>query len=85
MKGLKLYFTASLFMGYNIILSTYFTSVEMVIPAHVVSLLRGLILIIPAALMMSGLWGMTGVWLAFPVTEGITALLGFCFDRGWLG
>ena len=84
-KGLKLYFTASLFMGYNIILSTYFTSVEMVIPAHVVSLLRGLILIIPAALMMSGLWGMTGVWLAFPVTEGITALLGFCFDRGWLG
>ena len=38
--GLKLYFTAILFMGYNVILSTYFTSVEKVIPAHVVSLLR---------------------------------------------
>ena len=78
--GLKLYFTAILFMGYNVILSTYFTSVEKVIPAHVVSLLRGLILIVPAAFVMAGLWGMTGVWLAFPVTEGITAVLGFWMD-----
>ena len=78
--GLKLYFTAILFMGYNVILSTYFTSVEKVIPAHVVSLLRGLLLIVPAAFVMAGLWGMTGVWLAFPVTEGITAVLGFWMD-----
>lgn len=78
--GLKLYFTAILFMGYNVILSTYFTSVEKVIPAHVVSLLRGLILIVPAAFVMAGLWGMTGVWLAFPVTEGITAALGCWMD-----
>ena len=78
--GLKLYFTAILFMGYNVILSTYFTSVEKVIPAHVVSLLRGLLLIVPAAFVMAGLWGMTGVWLAFPVTEGITAVLGFRMD-----
>ena len=78
--GLKLYFTAILFMGYNVILSTYFTSVEKVIPAHVVSLLRGLLLIVPAAFVMAGLWGMTGVWLAFPVTEGITAALGCWMD-----
>ena len=78
--GLKLYFTAILFMGYNVILSTYFTSVEKVIPAHVVSLLRGLLLIVPAAFVMAGLWGMTGVWLACPVTEGITAALGCWMD-----
>ena len=78
--GLKLYFTAILFMGYNVILSTYFTSVEKVIPAHVVSLLRGLLLIVPAAFVMASLWGMTGVWLAFPVTEGITAVLGCWMD-----
>ena len=78
--GLKLYFTAILFMGYNVILSTYFTSVEKVIPAHVVSLLRGLLLIVPAAFVMASLWGMTGVWLAFPVTEGITAALGCWMD-----
>ena len=82
--GLKLYFTAILFMGYNVILSTYFTSVEKVIPAHVVSLLRGLLLIVPAAFVMASLWGMTGVWLAFPVTEGITAALGCWMDaRRW--
>ena len=51
--GLRLYFTSALFMGYNVILSTYFTSVENAVPAHVVSLLRGLIVIVPAAFLMS--------------------------------
>ena len=48
-EGLKLYFTSVLFTGFNIVLSTYFTSVEKALPAQVISLLRGLILIIPAA------------------------------------
>ena len=48
-EGLKLYFTAIPFVAFNTILSTYFTSVENTIPAHITSLLRGLLLIIPMA------------------------------------
>ncbi|MDO4298254.1 MAG: MATE family efflux transporter [Lachnospiraceae bacterium] len=74
--GLKLYFISIPFVGYNVILSTFFTSVEMALPAHVLSVLRGLILIIPMAFSLSALSGMTGVWLACPITELLTALCG---------
>lgn len=77
--GLKLYFTSNLFVGYNILISTYFTSVEKALPAHVVSLLRGLVLIIPMAFLLSSLSGMTGVWLTYPATELIVSAVAVCF------
>lgn len=79
--GLKLYFTAAAFAGCNIILSVYFTSTEEALPAHIISLLRGLFLIVPMAFFLSSLWGITGVWLAFPVTEGLVAVLGIGIKR----
>lgn len=77
--GLRLYFTSAVFMGFNVILSTYFTSVEIAIPAHVVSLMRGLVVIIPVAFIMAALWGMTGVWLSCTAAELITAAAGAVF------
>ena len=74
--GLKLYFTSLVFAGFNIILSMYFTSVEKALPAQIISLLRGLILIIPIAFLFANLWDMTGVWMSFPATELVTALVG---------
>lgn len=79
--GLKLYFLSTPFVGYNIILATFFTSVERALPAHILSILRGLVLIIPMAFLLSALWEMSGIWLAYPVTEFLTALLGFAIDR----
>ena len=54
----------------------YFTTIEKALPAQILSLLRGFIVIIPMAFTLSALWGMTGVWLAFPLTELLVALLG---------
>lgn len=79
--GLKLYFLSSAFVGYNIILATLLTSIERALPAHILSLLRGLILIIPVAFFLSTLWGMTGVWLSYPITELFVALLGLIMTR----
>lgn len=76
-SGLKLYFLSIPFVGYNTILATFFTSMEQGLPAHILSVLRGLVLIIPLAFVMSALWEMTGVWLSYPVTEALVALLGF--------
>lgn len=76
-QGLKLYFISLVFMGYNMILAIFFTSIERVLPAHVLSLLRGLILIIPMAFLLSSLWGMTGIWLTYPITESIVAIMGY--------
>lgn len=75
--GLRLYFTALVFVGYNTILATYFTSVEKPLPAHVLSLLKGFALIIPLSFLLSACFGMTGIWLTYPITEGLASLLGF--------
>ena len=68
--GLRIYFTAVMFVGFNIIISVYFTSMEKGLPAQIISLTRGLVLIIPAAFLLSEMLGMIGVWLSFPITEG---------------
>lgn len=83
-EGLKLYFTALIFAGFNIIISVYFTSTENPMPAHVISILRGLIMFVPMTIVLSVIAGITGVWLSFPVTEGIVAMLGiimYVFQR----
>lgn len=75
--GLKIYFTGVAFVGFNIIMSMYFAATDKALPAQIVSLLRGLILILPMAFLLSALLGITGVWLAVPVTEGLVAGIAF--------
>ena len=48
-------------------------------PAQLVSLLRGLIVILPAAFILCALWQEIGVWLAFPVTEALVCAVAACF------
>ena len=67
--GLKLYFTACPFVGANIVLSTYYISIDYPLPAQIISVLRSFFVLIPMAWLLSHLFGMTGVWLAYPATE----------------
>ncbi len=80
-EGLKLYFISAPFIGYNTILAVYFTSVEQALPAHILSILRGFLLILPAAFGFSALWGMTGIWLACPAAEALAAVPGLVLYR----
>ena len=47
---------------------------QQALPAQLLSLLRGLFLVVPAALLLSALWGVCGLWLALPAAELATAL-----------
>lgn len=78
-EGLRLYFIACPFVGFNVILTTYFASTEFARPAHMISLLRGFFLIIPMAFVLSQIAGMTGIWCAFPATEFIVMLVSAFF------
>jgi len=73
-KGLRIYFTAFIFSGINILLATYFGSIDRPKNAFIISILRVFIFIIPSAFILSALWGMTGVWLAMPFTELVVLL-----------
>ncbi len=74
--GLKIYFIACPFIGFNIVLATYFISTEKPLYAQIISLSRGFIVLIPAAFLLSALFGMTGVWRAYPTSECIVATTG---------
>ncbi len=74
--GMRLYFTVVPFVGFNILLSAYFSSIEQAFPAQFISIIRGFVLIIPMAFALAAFAGITGVWLAFPVTEGMVCVMG---------
>lgn len=78
-QGLKTYFSATLFMGLNIILAVYFTSAEKAFPAHILTLSRGFFIIIPTAFILSEYFKMRGVWFSFTVCEIISAIIGIIF------
>ncbi len=80
-KGLKLYFTACPFIGCNIAVATYLISTERPLFAQIISMLRGFIILIPMAFLLSSIWGMTGVWCAYPMTEILVAIMAIIFYK----
>lgn len=74
-NGMKIYFVACFFIGFNIVVSTYFTSTERSTKSQVISFARGFVVIIPTALILSRVFLMTGVWAAYPVSECIVCMI----------
>ncbi len=71
-KGIKIYFTGFLFAGMNIVAAAFFAAVEKPKEALLISVLRGILVIIPCVIIFSQLFSMNGVWLSFLFTEFIT-------------
>lgn len=67
--GLRLYFTGAFFAGVNIVFSGWLSAANRPRAAAVCSFSRGLAASVGFALLLGGLFGMTGVWLAFPAAE----------------
>ena len=74
-QGLRLYFTGFLFAGLNIVGTNILSAVESVQWAFAASVSRGFIAILVFAFLLSAVFGMNGVWLAFPCAELATVLL----------
>lgn len=74
-QGIRIYFVATVCTGFNIVFAMLFTATEKALPAHITSLLRGIVLIIPVAFLCSHLWNMTGVWLSYPITETLVFII----------
>lgn len=70
--GIKLYFISSLFSGFNLLFSSYFSASDKGVCSQIITLLRGVVLIIPLAYLFAHLWKITGLWLATPAAEMLT-------------
>ena len=77
--GLRLYFLGFFFAGINIVSTAWLSAVEQAKKAFILSFFRGAIGIIAVVFILSSLLQMTGIWLAFPITEFLCIFLCFLF------
>lgn len=78
-SGMIIFMISFLFSGINTITSFYFTSIGKAKESAIISSSRGLVVLLICIFTLPMLFGMTGVWMAAPVTEGITILLSIWF------
>ena len=82
-SGMRIYFAGYFFAGCNIVAAGYLGAVDRPTEASITSLCRGMAAIVVCSLVLSALFGMTGVWAAFPASEAVTfALTLYLLKRG---
>lgn len=73
--GLFIYFIGFAAAGANASVSAFLSAVENPRASFIISMMRGLVVILPLAALLPSLFGMVGVWLAFPAAEAVTAVV----------
>lgn len=71
-SGMMIFMVSFFFSGINAVTSFYFTSIGKSLESAVISLSRGLVVLLACIFVLPAYLGMTGVWLAAPVTEFVT-------------
>lgn len=74
-SGLRIYFVGFWLTGVNLMIAAYFAAVECTRASFAVSISRALIGIVILVVILSQLWGLTGVWMSFPAAELVTVVV----------
>lgn len=74
-SGVRLYFIGIFFASVNIVGASFFSAINEAKSASVISVLRGFILIVLFAVMLSKLFGLNGIWLSYAAGEAATTLV----------
>lgn len=77
--GMLIFMISFFGAGVNAITSFYFTASGRAFPSAVISFSRGFFVLLICIFTLPALFGMTGVWMAAPVTESITFVLTYFF------
>ncbi|SDJ46634.1 MATE family efflux transporter [Salimicrobium halophilum] len=80
-EGIRLFFFAYLFLGFNFVYMTYFQSIGHIRQAMTIILLRSFVFILILLWMLPKFLGEYGVWLALPLAEMFVAVLIFFYAR----
>lgn len=73
--GLRIYFLGFWCAGLNIVSAAFFSASGHTATGFAISLVRGVAAIPPILFALAALFGVTGVWAAFPAVEAVTAIL----------
>lgn len=80
-KVLTTYSFAYLICGFNIFSAGYFTAVDMVKISTIITMLRGILLLVLFILILPIFLGTTGIWITMFVTEEITLIFSYIFMK----
>lgn len=69
------------FGGLSTMIATYKQATDKVVASMIIQLLRQGILLIPLMWFLNHVWHMTGIWIAFPVTEFIVCVIAGLFIK----
>lgn len=78
-NGINIYFISTAFTGINIIIATSMQAMEKPRISFTISILRGIIIIVPLAIIMSNLYQINGMWYSYVLTELIVSIISIIF------
>ncbi len=73
-QGMHLFLLMLPIVGFQVVAGSYFQSVGKASTAIFLTLLRQVIVLIPLLLLLPPRWGLTGVWIAGPISDTVAAL-----------
>ncbi len=79
-KAVRIYFLSFLFLGLNMLCTTYLQCVMLPAKAMTICLLRGFVLSGILVLILPLIWGVNGIWAVMPVTELLTLAVSRAFQ-----
>lgn len=77
--ALRMYSLSFLVLGFNVVLSGFFTAMEHPVPSLTISFGRGLVLIAGCLVALATLFGDKGIWLSPLASEGLCLAITACF------
>lgn len=80
-QALTTYSFAYLICGFNIFSAGYFTAMDMVKISTIITLLRGVLLLIIFIIILPLFLGTSGIWLTMFITEGVTLGVSYLFMK----
>lgn len=78
-KALRIYLLLLPLVGYQIVNGAYFQSVGKPKQAVILTITRQLLILIPALLILPKFFQLDGIWIAVPVSDGISAVVSGIF------
>ncbi len=83
-RGLRLMLLALPIVGFQIVASNFFQAVGKAKLAMFATLFRQIIGLIPLLLVLPGFWGIDGIWLSYPISDSMSAIVvGLILWREW--
>lgn len=77
--GMPLFFSASVFMGLNIMLSTFYQSIESSAVSSFITTMRSCVLMVVGLVFLPGMAGIKGIWMTPLFAEGAAFFLSLIF------